>query len=140
MHELEDRQMSLPEGTIVLSRNCGRRYEMGALSAVFKADEAETGARYSVSEWWLRPHTDGPGAHSHVDNVEIFYVLEGNPEMLIGKDWVPLEPGSFVRIPPGITHDFRNTTDNDAGLLNVFIPGGFEREMPAIVDCFARNR
>ena len=40
----------------------------------------------------------------------------------------------------GITHDFRNTTDEDAGLLNFFTPGGFERKMPAIVKWFAENR
>jgi mannose-6-phosphate isomerase-like protein (cupin superfamily) len=132
--------MRLPEGAIVLRRNGGRRYEMGALSAVFKADEAETQARYSVSEWWLRPQTEGPGAHSHEANDEIFYVLQGNPEILVGDDWVALEPGSFVRIPAGVMHDFRNTTGEEAGLLNVFIPGGFERKMPAIVEWFARNR
>jgi hypothetical protein len=31
-------------------------------------------------------------------------------------------------------------TDKEAGLLNFFIPGGFEREMPAIVKWFAKNR
>ena len=51
-----------------------------------------------------------------------------------------LEPGSFVRIPARVMHDFRNTTARDAGLLNVFIPGGFERKMPAIVEWFAKNR
>jgi mannose-6-phosphate isomerase-like protein (cupin superfamily) len=132
--------MSLPKGAIVLPRNGGRRYEMGALSAIFKADEAETEERYSVSEWWLRPNTDGPGAHFHEHNDEIFYVLEGNPEIRIGDEWVALDPGSFVRIPRGVMHDFRNTTAEDAGLLNFFIPGGFERKMPAIVKWFAENR
>ena len=132
--------MSLPEGAIVLRCNGGRRYAMGALWAVFKADEAETQERYSVSEWWLKPHTDGPGAHSHEENDEIFYVLEGNPEIRIGDEWVALEPGSFVRIPARVVHDFRNATARDAGLLNVFIPGGFERKMPAIVEWFAKHR
>src|SRR5262245_38279082 len=34
-----EKPMSLPEGAIVLQRGGGRRYEMGALWAVFKADE-----------------------------------------------------------------------------------------------------
>ena len=93
-----------------------------------------------MSEWWLKPHTDGPGAHSHEENDEIFYVLEGNPEIRIGDERVALEPGSFVRIPARVVHDFRNATARDAGLLNVFIPGGFERKMPAIVEWFAKNR
>lgn len=132
--------MSLPDGAIVLPREGGRHYDMGGLRAVFKADEAETGERFSVSEWWLKPNTDGPGAHFHSDNDEIFYVIEGRPEMLVGERWQQLERGAFVMIPRGVMHDFRNRTDAEAGLLNVFIPGGFERKMPAIVQWFAENR
>ena len=132
--------MGLPHGAIVLPHGAGRAYEMGSLRAVFKADETETQARYSVSEWWLRPHTDGPGAHFHADNDEVFYVLQATPQVLVGDEWVSLDQGAFVLIPRGTMHDFRNTSDVDAGLLNFFIPGGFERKMPAIVQWFAENR
>lgn len=132
--------MSLPNGAIILPCDGGRHYEMGPLRAVFKADEAETHARYCVSEWWLRPHADGPGAHLHENNDEVFYVLAGTPEILVGEEWVGLERGGFVLIPRGIMHDFRNRTDQEAGLLNFFTPGGFERKMPAIVKWFAENR
>lgn len=63
---------------IALPADGGRRYEMGQLAAVFKADEAETGSRYSVPEWILKPGQDGVGAHSHDANEEIFYVLGGH--------------------------------------------------------------
>lgn len=132
--------MNLPKGAIVLPRGGGRSYAMGALSAVFKADEEETEQRFSVSEWWLRPNTEGPGAHSHEANDEVFYVLAGRPDILIGEEWVSLEPGAFVMIPRGVMHDFRNSTSEEAGLLNVFTPGGFERKMPAIVEWLAQNR
>lgn len=46
---------------IVLAPGAGRAYPMGRIAAVFKADEAETASRYSVSEWWLEPRTQGPG-------------------------------------------------------------------------------
>ena len=52
-------------GPVVLAPDEGRSYAMGRLSAVFKADAAETGQGYSISEWWLDPHTKGPGPHSH---------------------------------------------------------------------------
>ena len=55
----------------------GRSYQVGPMQAVFKADGAETDDRYCVSEWWLEPGDSGPGPHSHEDNVEIFYVIEG---------------------------------------------------------------
>ena len=50
---------------IVLSPCEGRAYPMGRIRALFKADGDETGNRYSISEWWLEPNTQGPGAHAH---------------------------------------------------------------------------
>ena len=39
----------------------------------------------------------------------------------------------------GVTHDFENRGTERAGALNVFLPGGFEVKMPAIVDYFAKH-
>jgi mannose-6-phosphate isomerase-like protein (cupin superfamily) len=125
---------------IILNSGEGRRYDLGSIKAVFKADEDETDSLYSVSEWWLEPATEGVGAHSHDDNDEIFYVLEGRPSLLIGETWVTLEVGAFARIPAAVTHDFCNRSDQRAGLLNVFIPGGFERNMPSIETWFRDHR
>lgn len=124
---------------IALPPGGGRRYEMGKLTALFKADEADTGAAYSISEWVLQPGQGGVGAHRHDSNDEIFFVLEGTPELLLGETWGTYETGAFLRIPKGVTHDFRNLTDRPARLLNVYLPGGFERDMPMIVDWFAQN-
>lgn len=115
----------------------GRHYPLGRMQAVFKADHGETGEAYSVSEWWLEPRTSGPGAHSHDGNTELFYVLSGVASILTGADWLEAPAGSFVRIPPTVMHDFENRTDERVGLLNVFLPGGFEENMPAIVQWFA---
>ncbi|WP_297332067.1 cupin domain-containing protein [Flavobacterium sp.] len=125
---------------IVLGPDEGRKYDMGFMKAVFKADEEETDCGYSVSEWWLEPESDGPGAHLHENNDEIFYVLEGKPSILIGEEWIETQRGSFIRIPAGTMHDFANKTDSRAGLLNFFIPGGFERNMPSIVKWFEDNQ
>lgn len=111
---------------------------MGPLSASFKADGDETGNRYSISEWWLEPHTAGPGAHDH-ENDDVFYVLEGTVSILVDDQWIDASRGAFVLIPGGMTHDFENRSDARAGFLNVSVPGGFEPNMPAIVDWFAKN-
>lgn len=126
-------------GPILLGPGEGRHYPCGRISAVFKADGPETQDRYSVSEWWLEPHTSGPGSHLHEANDEIFYVIEGEARILVGEEWHAVSKGAFLRIPAGVTHDFENRSDARAGLLNVFLPGGFEKNMPAIVDWFAQN-
>ena len=56
-----------------------------------------------------------------------------------GRDWLEAPAGSFLRVPPGVTHDLENRTDERVGLLNVFLPGGFEENMPCIVQWFADN-
>ena len=124
---------------VVLSPGEGRIYRMPTMRAVFKADGKETANRYSVSEWWLQPCSDGPRAHSHEANDEIFFVIEGTPSLLVGDEWIDAPAGSCIVIPAGINHDFANRTNALAGLFNVFIPGGFEPQMPAIVKWFEEN-
>lgn len=123
---------------LVLGPGEGRSYPMGRISAVFKADGAEADGRCSISEWWLEPHTQGPGAHHHPED-DIFYVLEGTMSILVGDGWVDATPGSFVLVPGGVTHDFENRGDHRAGVLNVSTPGDFEPHMPAIAEWFAEH-
>lgn len=121
---------------IILEKGEGRTYPCGTMTAIFKADEAETAEKYSVSEWWLEPNSHGPGAHLHEENDEVFYVLEGTTSFLCGDKWVDATPGTFLRIPAKTIHDFANRTNAPTGVLNFFIPGGFERNMPSIVKWF----
>lgn len=120
---------------IILAPGAGRSYPMGRIGAIFKADAAETESRYSVSEWWLEPHTQGPGAHSHPED-DVFYVLEGVMSFLVGEIWTDAPRGSFVLVPGGVTHDFENRADARAGVLNLSVPGPFEPHMPAIAAWF----
>jgi mannose-6-phosphate isomerase-like protein (cupin superfamily) len=114
---------------LVVPPEGGRRYQMEAMRSRFLADGDETGDRYCVSEWWLEPGDSGPGPHSHDGNEELFYVLEGTMTFRAGEDLVDAAPGTFLRIPAGVVHDFYNTGDARAGVLNVYIPGGFESVM-----------
>lgn len=122
---------------IVLGPGEGRPYPMGRITSVFKADDAETARRYSISEWWLDPRTKGPGAHAHPED-DVFYVLAGTMTFLVGQRWIDAPVGSFVLVPGGVTHDFENRGDTRAGVLN-FFPGVFEPAMPGIAAYFAEH-
>ncbi len=122
---------------IVLPPGKGRDYPMGRIRAIFKADGDETKKQYSISEWWLEPHTKGPGAHKH-DEDDVFFVIEGTMSVLVDETWIDAPAGSFVLIPGGTTHDFENRSDARAGLLD-FTNGEFEPEMPGISDWFKEN-
>jgi quercetin dioxygenase-like cupin family protein len=127
-----------PRKAIVLRPGEGRVYEMGRISAVFKADEEETRSQYSVSEWWLDPRTQGPGAHAHPED-DLFYVIEGVMSLLVEGEWFECSKGSFILVPGGVTHDFENRSDARAGVLNFSSPGPFEPAMPGIVAWYAQN-
>ena len=111
---------------------------MGRLRAVFKADLSETRNAYSISEWWVEPHTKGPGPHTHEED-DVFYVLEGTMTFFVGDRWIDAPRGAFVLAPGGVAHDFENRSSSRAGVLNFSVPGGFEVEMPAIADWFREN-
>ena len=123
---------------IVLQPGQGRSYPMGRISAVFKADEAETNHQYSISEWWLEPHCTGPGAHAHPED-DVFFVVAGTMSFLIDGTWLDAAPGSFILVPGGTTHDFENRGDVRSGVLNFSIPGDFEPHMPGIAQWFKDN-
>ena len=132
------KQSSQPRAALVLAPGAGRAYPMGRISATFKADGPETNKRYSISEWWLEPHTNGPGAHSHPED-DVFYILEGTMSVLVADQWIDAEKGSFILVPGGTTHDFENRGAVRAGLLNFSYPGTFEEDMPSIVEWFRDN-
>jgi mannose-6-phosphate isomerase-like protein (cupin superfamily) len=118
----------MSDETIILGPGEGRAYAIGPMRGVFKADGAETGDRYCVSEWSVEPGGAGPGPHSHAENEELFLVTEGTMAFLVGERWIDAPAGTFIRIPPGVTHDFGNRTAAPATAFNVFIPGGFEAD------------
>lgn len=127
--------MTTERAAVVLGPGEGRAYPMGRLSAVFKADGAESAHRYSISEWWLDPHTKGPGAHFHPED-DVFFVLAGTVSMRVSTEWVEATAGTFVLVPGGTVHDFENRTSERAGFLNISAPGDFEKAMPGIADWF----
>jgi quercetin dioxygenase-like cupin family protein len=135
--QMGDRQELVRQG-VFLPPGAGRAYPMGRIRAVFKADRDENQEAYSVSEWWLEPHTSGPGAHTHPED-DVFYVVEGTMSFLVGDRWIDAPTGSFVLAPGGVNHDFQNRSSSRAGVLNLSIPGDFERHMQGIAAWFAEH-
>jgi len=124
---------------LILTAGQGRVYNLGPMTAIFKADENETDEKYSISEWWLEPNSDGPSEHKHEGKDQNFYVLEGSISVFIADKWIDAEKGTFIRIPKNTLHTFANRTDKKAGMLNFDIPGGFEKDMPSMSEWFKEN-
>jgi mannose-6-phosphate isomerase-like protein (cupin superfamily) len=68
-------------------------------------------------------------AHVHVDEDDAFYILEGELTFRFGDDAVAAPPGTFVLVPPGVEHGFRNDGTVPVRMLNVHAPAGFDRRI-----------
>ena len=60
--------------------------------------------------------------HLHDDQVDSFYVLEGEVEFTLADRVVRAVPGTWVSVPPGVVHGFRNPGPGRARFLNVHTP------------------
>jgi len=109
----------------------GRAYRKAGMTGIFKADGVETANAYSLSEWWLDPHTQGIGIHTNPHD-HIYYVLEGVLTVFLDDRWVRAEQGAVTVIPAGVAHDFENREDARVGFLSIDVPGGFERTLTRI--------
>jgi len=96
----------------------GKRLEANTRVATIKIARDEI----SLVEFELEPGFGGPDPHVHDDHIDSFYVLDGEPQFLLGDETVRLGPGSFVAAPIGFMHTFANPGPDRARLLNVHAP------------------
>jgi quercetin dioxygenase-like cupin family protein len=80
----------------------------------------------SVNEVTVTGPFEGAGPHFHKEHVDVFYVFEGELEVLNGTEKVLAGPGTSVAVPPGIVHGFTVPGHSGARYLNIHAPdGGF---------------
>ena len=99
----------------------------------FKARGEQTGGALLVFENVIAPG-DGPPLHTHRDEDESWYVIEGGLRFRLGSEMHEAPQGSFVWVPRGLAHAFQNVSDTPARILVSFTPAGMER----FFDAFAQ--
>ena len=83
-----------------------------------------------VIELRFGPDFEGVEPHSHADQVDSFYVLEGEAEFTVGSEIVRAGPGTYVAAPIGVVHGFRNAGPGELRMLNIHAPNtGFAERM-----------
>lgn len=117
--------MSEPEQVMIKEPTAGR--SIGIVGDIYRflATSEETGGRYSMFEATVLPG-GGPPPHIHRREDETFYVLEGVITFQIGDERRVAKPGTFVHMPIGNQHAFKNDSDQPAKMLISFSPGGLE--------------
>jgi mannose-6-phosphate isomerase-like protein (cupin superfamily) len=74
----------------------------------------------------------GPPMHVHSREDESFFVLEGEVTFFTADGPVRAGPGTFLHLPKGVPHAFRNETATPARMLFWCTPAGFERMLDAV--------
>jgi oxalate decarboxylase/phosphoglucose isomerase-like protein (cupin superfamily) len=134
---------------LLLPPGGGRRIQTMTLKA-----GAERSEIFSTFEAEVAPGFD-VGAHRHQQAEEVFYVLEGELDLLAfhpsakaGGDWRTWEsdsgatvfrggPGSFMFVPAGCPHAFFNPGSATARMLFLVSPAGHEIYLQELTDLLA---
>jgi uncharacterized cupin superfamily protein len=107
---------------------------------VFKALSGVGVSNFLVGEFTAEPGFAGPRPHVHHVHEELFYVVEGEFDFFLEDQTVRVGAGSFIAVPPGTMHDFRNPGERAARWLGIVAPGGLERYFQEVHDLAAAGQ
>ncbi|MEO7317915.1 MAG: cupin domain-containing protein [Chthoniobacteraceae bacterium] len=110
----------------------GKTYSSVGDRYTMLATGEETGGAFRLAEATVPPG-GGPPPHYHTREEEAFYVTVGEITFTVDGRTLVGTPGTFVQIPRGMPHAFKNNTTTPARMLIQCIPAGFEKFMAA---CF----
>jgi quercetin dioxygenase-like cupin family protein len=86
----------------------------------------ETGGRFALLEHTIPPRALAAPMHTHEREDEFSLVLEGRVGAQVGDEVLVAGPGELIRKPRGVPHAFWNAGDEEARLLELISPAGFE--------------
>src|SRR4051812_36284944 len=94
---------------------------IGELAIRYLLDGSRTNS-LGIFELTVGPNSNVPPPHSHTDNEECVYVLEGTLQYRVGATSRDLGPGDNMRTPKGSVHGFSNPFEGVARALIVMSP------------------
>ena len=95
---------------------------IGQLEIRYLMDGTVNSAASGMFEMIVPPGARVPPAHSHSDNEEIIYCLEGTLRTTVAREVRDLEPGDGRYTPRGAVHSFGNPHDRVARALVILTP------------------
>lgn len=116
---------------ILLNKGEGSSFWVLGDLYTFKVTGEKTNGAFTVIDQVIQPQS-GPPPHIHHREDESFYVVEGRFSFLCGGKQSVLEAGSFVYIPKGTMHTFKNIEEKQGRLLVIITPAGLEEFFYAI--------
>lgn len=111
--------MTLP---VILHSGEGRSVTIGTSTCTFKLTGKDTHNRFGLFEYILEPNTEGPSPHIHKKMTEIFYVVEGELELVLNQNTITAAAGTLMSVPENTPHGFSNRSSRRAKFLIMFCP------------------
>lgn len=94
---------------------------LGGLRKVILDSKETSGDVYLVEG--IMPEGSQVPVHIHEFEDEIFHVIEGNVELVLGEETIQGKKGDIIYLPRGIKHGIRTSGSQTARVLNYVIPG-----------------
>lgn len=94
----------------------------------------------SIVEHPLKPRGLASPVHTHVNEDEYSFIIEGEVGFQLADEWFTAGPGAFVPKPRNIPHAFWNAGDQPARILEIISPSGFENFFVEISSVFPIGR
>lgn len=101
----------------------GEHKGLGISTIDFKVSTQDSGGALLVIENTNRAK-GGPARHLHMEQDELFYVLEGKYLIEVGREKFNLKPGDSLLAPRKVPHVWAYVGDNVGRVLITFTPAG----------------
>jgi mannose-6-phosphate isomerase-like protein (cupin superfamily) len=118
-----------------LAPGCGKTYQLGRITLIFKLTAADTGGAYTFCEA-IEPAGSGAGLHRHLTYDETHIVCEGRYECQLGDEILKLGPGELMFAPRGTPHSIKSIGPESGRELIISSPGGI---FEAFIDAAVRS-
>lgn len=117
----------MPNKVTIVKPGDDRRSIFGAGDEYhYLATGAETDGHYFFFESVVPPG-GGPPPHVQTLEEEAFYIIEGEVTFYAEGNETVVTTGTFLNVPKGVRHRFRNNSDKNARMLVFFAPAGIEK-------------
>ena len=113
--------MTVSERRVLVGPGEGPR--LPALDIVHKVTAKDSGGSLVIDEWGLPPGETIP-PHTHANEDECSFVLEGELTCYVGGRVVVAQTGSYVVKPHGVPHAFYNANPETVRVMEILTPGG----------------
>ena len=111
------------DGAIVVRDADAELLGLPQLSTRLLADSDATGGALSVMRTTMGEGIEGARPHTHSKSAELFYILDGELQLLAGSQVITAGKGDLVIVPPDMAHAFATASGHSADFLIVQAPG-----------------